>query len=166
MISVSMCTPGATRRRWSSRPGSSTTSLMSVMQMRKRRCASRARSCCGCPGLRQLGQHLAQVRVDALGMRRGLHALRGAGEEAVVEVRAQLVQRRAGRRLRHAQPLGGLGDVAGLVDLVEHGEPFEIELGHGRVSFGAECWAGDCLRAKDTIIEISNFVYWLPVLRK
>jgi len=65
-------------------------------------------------------------------MRRGLHALGGAGEQAVVEVRAQLVQRGAGRRLRHAQPLRGLRDVAGLVDLVEHGEPFEIELGHGR----------------------------------
>ncbi|MDT4835177.1 hypothetical protein FQZ97_688330 [compost metagenome] len=109
--------------------------------------------------LRQLRQRLAQVRVDALGVRRGLHALRGAGEQAVVEVRAQLVQRRAGRRLRHAQALGRLGDVAGLVDLVEHGEPFEIELGHGVRRDGA-------LKAKGTIIEISNSVYWHAVLRK
>jgi hypothetical protein len=128
---------------------------MSVMQMRKRRCACAGskllRLPCACASCAS-----ASRRVDALRVRRGLHALGGAGEQPVVEVGAQLVQRGAGRGLRHAQPLGRPGDVAGLVDLVEHGEPFEIELGHGKGLF----------QAKDTIIEISNSVYWPPVLRK
>ena len=77
---------------------------MSVMQMRKLRRASPGskllrlpRACSSC------AQHLAQVRTDALRMGRGLHALRGAREQPVVEMRAQLVEHGAGRRLRHVR---------------------------------------------------------------
>jgi len=79
----------------------------------------------------QLRQHFAQMRQQAFGMRRGLHAARGAGEQPVVEVHTQLVEHGADGRLRQAQLLGRLRHAAGLVDLVEHGEPLEIELGHG-----------------------------------
>jgi hypothetical protein len=97
------------------------------------------------------------MRQHALGIGRGLHALCGAGEQPVVEMRAQLVEHGAGGGLRHAQALGRPGDAAGLVDLVEHGEPFEIELGHWDVLPQGSAAA---------IIEKRDWKYWPEGLRK
>jgi len=82
------------------------------------------------PRLFQLRQHLAQCRVDFLRVRRRLHAERGALEQAIVKVRAQLVERSAGRCLRQAEPIGGLRHAGGLIDLVEHPEPCHVEFCH------------------------------------
>jgi len=73
------------------------------------------------------------LRVDTAARARRAHAVAYADEQRVVEGLAQARERVAHRRLAHAQGLPGLGDAAGLQQVVEHHQQVEVDsrqIGH------------------------------------
>src|SRR5207249_1371174 len=68
--------------------------------------------------------------VDALRVRRRLHAARRAAEQPVAEMAAQLAERNARIGLRDIEAFGCTRDALRLVDLDEYVQPFKVQLGH------------------------------------
>jgi hypothetical protein len=60
-----------------------------------------------------------------------LHAVRGADEQRIAEMVAQLGQRHAHRRLAELERLGGGADAAAAINLVEHGKQANVDRVHG-----------------------------------
>ena len=73
------------------------------------------------------GQDVRDRPGDGMGERGRLHAGFCPAEQRVVEHRAQSFQSMTDRGLGHAQRIGGPGQVAVLVDRVEHREQVEID---------------------------------------
>ncbi|BDC29411.1 hypothetical protein NB2BOR_A37020 [Bordetella parapertussis] len=82
--------------------------------------------------MRQQRQRLAHRPAQALGMRRGLHALRRAHEQIVAAGRAQAPQRIADRRLRQVELARHGGDAALLQQALEDHQQVEIDVAQFR----------------------------------